>query len=166
MDQTWELLAGGTMVIVLALVAGVFLTFSDFVMKSLGLAKPAAGMEAMQYINRKVYGSFFMVLLMGGSIASAALAVYAYFEMTGDAAIWFVAGGASYFLGVFVLTLLANVPMNKRLDKMDAETESGQTYWLKYLSVWTAWNHMRTGSSAASAICFLVGSVLLAQGAV
>lgn len=166
MDQTWELLAGSAMVIVLALVAGVFLTFSDFVMKSLGLAKPAAGMEAMQYINRKVYGSFFMVLLMGGSIASAALAVYAYFEMTSDAAIWFVAGGASYFLGVFVLTLLANVPMNKRLDKMDGETELGQTYWLQYLSVWTAWNHIRTGSSAASSICFLVGSILLAQGAV
>lgn len=165
MDQTWELLAGATLVIVMGLVAGVFLTFSDFVMKSLGLAKPAAGMEAMQYINRKVYGSFFMVLLMGGSIASAALTVYAYFEMTGGTTIWFVAGGTSYVLGVFVVTLLANVPMNKRLDKMDAATELGQTYWLKYLSVWTAWNHIRTASSAASATCFLVGSILLVQGA-
>lgn len=166
MDHTLELLAGGTMVVVFGLVAGVFLTFSDFVMKSLGLAKPAAGMEAMQYINRKVYGSFFMMLLMGGSIASAAFVVYAYFKMTGDAAIWFMAGGASYVLGVFVLTLLANVPMNKRLDKMDAETELGQAYWLKYLSVWTAWNHIRTVFSAASSICFLVGSILLAQGTV
>ena len=165
MDHTLELLAGGAMVIVLGLVAGVFLTFSDFVMKSLGLAKPAAGMEAMQHINRKVYGSFFMVLLMGGSIASAAFAVYAHFEMTGDAAIWFMAGGTSYVLGVFGLTLLANVPMNKRLDKLDAEAEPGQTYWLKYLSVWTAWNHIRTVSSATSSICFLVGSILLAQGA-
>ena len=37
------------------LVAGVFLTFSDFVMRSLGAAAPAAGMEAMieEYDRRK-----------------------------------------------------------------------------------------------------------------
>ena len=40
----------------------VFLTFSDFVMKSLFASQPATGTEAMQIINRKVYHSIFMVL--------------------------------------------------------------------------------------------------------
>lgn len=37
------------------LVAGVFLTFSDFVMRSLGAVTPASGIAAIQSINRRVY---------------------------------------------------------------------------------------------------------------
>ena len=60
--SVWGLIA---LAMATGLVAGVFLTFSDFVMKSLFAAEPAAGTEAMQIINRKVYNSIFMVLLIG-----------------------------------------------------------------------------------------------------
>ena len=70
----WVLAAAS---IAAGLVAGVFLTFSDFVMRSLGASAPAAGMEAMQQINRKVYRSVFMVLLLGLVPVSLAIAVYA-----------------------------------------------------------------------------------------
>jgi hypothetical protein len=49
----------------MALVAGVFMAFSDFVMRSLRVAAPGAGIEAMQQINREVYGSVFLVGLLG-----------------------------------------------------------------------------------------------------
>ena len=49
-------------VIATGLVAGVFLTFSDFVMRSLSASEAIAGAEAMQEINRKVYGSIFLTL--------------------------------------------------------------------------------------------------------
>ena len=38
-------------VIACALVVGVFLTFSDFVMRSLNWSSPEAGIEVMQSIN-------------------------------------------------------------------------------------------------------------------
>ena len=67
----WGLVA---LALAAALVAGVFLTFSDFVMPSLFAAAPSAGTEAMQIINRKVYRSIFMVLLIGLIPVSALIA--------------------------------------------------------------------------------------------
>lgn len=164
MEQMIEMITSATMTLLMGLIAGVFLSFSDFVMKGLGAAKPAAGMEGMQYINRKVYGSLFLVLLMGAAIASLAVASYAYFGMAGSGTTWLIAGAASYFIGVFMITLLANVPMNKRLDLMAPDTEEGQVYWHHYLSVWTGWNHIRTLFSAVSSVCFLVGCIMRASG--
>ena len=50
----WGLIA---LAMATGLLAGVFLTFSDFVMESLLASKASAGTEAMQIINRKVYHS-------------------------------------------------------------------------------------------------------------
>jgi len=38
-----------------ALVGGVFLAFSDFIMRSLSLTSGVGGVEAMQVINREVF---------------------------------------------------------------------------------------------------------------
>ena len=67
------LLATQLAVIATGLVAGVFLTFSDFVMRSLAASEAIAGAEAMQEINRKVYGSIFLTLFLGMTAGSAGL---------------------------------------------------------------------------------------------
>ncbi len=154
----------GVAAIVAAVIAGVFLTFSDFVMTALRAASPQSGAEAMQQINRKVYGSAFLVLLLGMAPASLGLAVYAWFFLQDPAAIWMIAGAVVYLVGVVLVTMICNVPMNKRLDVMDHTTAKAQGYWSIYAVSWTLWNHVRTIASGASAVCFFVGCVLLAAG--
>ncbi len=56
------------------LVAGVFQSFSDFIMRSLVAASPAGGIESMQMINRKVFRSWFLVMLLGLAPVSLAFA--------------------------------------------------------------------------------------------
>lgn len=147
------------------LVAGVFLTFSDFVMRSLVASAPAAGMEAMQEINRKVYRSVFMVLLLGMVPVSLAIAAYGAVSAAGAAGAWLVAGAALYILGVFAVTAAGNVPMNKLLDALERTESQGFGYWAHYGQRWTALNHLRTAGSAGAAICYLVGAMLLAGNA-
>lgn len=149
--------------LVASLVAGVFLTFSDFVMRSLGAAAPAAGMEAMQQINRKVYRSVFMVLLMGMVPASLAIAAYAATFAGSAAGVWLLAGAGLYLLGVFGVTAAGNVPMNKKLDVLDLTGHAPLGYWARYERNWTLLNHVRTVASAGTAICFLVGAMLTGQ---
>ena len=60
MQYSWVVAGLVATTVATGLVAGVFLTFSDFVMRSLRAAEPAAGMDAMQWINRVVYRSVFM----------------------------------------------------------------------------------------------------------
>jgi len=165
MTPTWFFLACQMAVIAYALVSGVFMTFSDFVMRSLGGAKTAAGVEVMQVINRKVYRSIFMVLLLGMSAISPIFIGYAYVQLTGAAAILLITGGAIYLAGVFVVSLLFNVPMNQKLESFDHVGSDAATYWQKtYLTRWVFWNHVRTLASGAAAVCFLAACGVLAQG--
>lgn len=143
------------------LVAGVFLTFSDFVMRSLARARPAAGIEAMQMINREVYRSLFMGLLMGMSLVSIALALAGIAFVGGGVAGWLVAAAAAYVAGVMAVTAGANVPMNQRLDREDPASAEGQAFWRTYLRDWTRWNHLRTVASGVAMLCFFAASLSL-----
>ncbi len=163
--STWFLVTLEVSVIASALVAGVFLTFSDFVMKSLAAAKPAGGIESMQIINREVFRTVFMFLFLGMAAFSPFLASYAYLSNAGSVSEWTVAGGILYFLGVFMVTIIFNVPMNKRLDRMEYSGDQTAAYWKNiYVPRWTFWNYVRAIASAGSAVCFLIAGISLAQG--
>ena len=145
------------------LVSGVFLAFSGFVMKSLGAAQPAGGIESMQIINIKVMPTIFMVLLIGMSFLSPAFIYYANTNLTGLVANLIMAGAAIFFIGTFIVSLIFNIPMNEKLAKMDYSADETATYWKHYVKRWTFWNSVRTWSSAIAAICFLLAVIELAK---
>jgi len=166
MTADWILIVSAFSVIACGLVAGVFLTFSDFVMASLAAVRPAGGIESMQIINRKVYKTVFMVLLLGMSALSPLLIGAAYFYAPGAASAWVIAGGVTYVAGVFLVTVVFNVPMNKRLDAMNHAGPDAESYWRTYVPVWRFWNHIRTISSGGSAICYLVACLFMAKATI
>ena len=164
MTSTWFVIVVQISVIACGLVSGVFLTFSDFVMRSLDGAKTAAGVEVMQVINREVFRTVFMVLLLGMSALSPFLMAYAYVGVSGAASVLIGAGGAIYLIGVFAVSLIFNVPMNKRLDRMDYAGAEAAAYWNgTYMPRWTFWNYVRAIAAAASAICFLTAGMWMVQ---
>ncbi len=152
-------------VIAYALVSGVFLTFSDFVMKSLGATQPGGGIEAMQIINRKVFKTVFMTLLIGMAVLSPIWMAYAIYGLSGLAAPLILVGGGIYMIGVFFVSLIGNIPMNERLDKLDHTAKETAEYWIFYVRRWSQWNTVRAVSSAIAAICFLQATIILAQAA-
>jgi len=159
MDTNWLFLSLQVSVIACAVVAGVFLTFSDFVMRSLNGARTSAGVEVMQVINREVYRTVFMVLLLGWSALSPILMVYGYMFVEGPAANWVMLGGGLYLAGVFAVSMIFNVPMNRRLDRLNFTCPNAETYWAEtYFPRWTFWNYVRALSAAAAAVCFLMAS--------
>lgn len=164
MTSTWFFVLCEISVISCAIVAGVFFTFSDFVMRSLAVARPAAGVEVMQAISREVFRSVFMVLLLGMTALSPLLIGYASLFIAGSAATLIMIGGAVYLVGVFVVTLVFNVPMNQRLAAMEFSSTEAATYWAAtYMPRWTFWNYVRAIASAASAICYVVACGWLVQ---
>ncbi|MEM1403835.1 MAG: anthrone oxygenase family protein [Pseudomonadota bacterium] len=147
--------------LVSALVGGVFQSFSDFVMRGLGGAEGDAGMLAMQQINVTVMRSLFLTsffLLVPGLAA----AVWAASNQSSALFHWVLGAAIVYFVGVVLVTVLGNVPMNNRLDQLISEGEREDTaeYWQLYLVRWTRWNHLRTLASAATAF-LLLAAVLM-----
>ncbi len=154
----WILMVAG---LLMALISGVFLSFSDFVMRGLVQASGTAGAAAMVGLNRTVYRSIFMVLFMGLLLGSAALSVLALWKMDDTASYLVVAGALSYIFGVAAVTGIGNIPLNKHLDAMSERSGDMAIYWTSYAQRWTWLNHIRTASSAFAAFSWLTAATLL-----
>lgn len=151
-------------VLAYALVGGVFLAFSDFIMRALSVTSGHGGAEAMQAINREVFRRVFMTLFLGLAAASLALVVYASLGLTGPAATLIAVAGLVYLLGCFGVTVAFNVPMNEALARMDLSQEATRAYWTGiYLPRWTFWNTVRTIACGLAAALLLFGLTSLSQ---
>jgi uncharacterized membrane protein len=147
--------------LLMALVAGVFLSFSDFVMRGLVQAPDGQGAAGMVGLNRTVYRSAFMALLMGFVPGSLALSVLALWHLDGVALIAVLAGAGIYILGVMAVTGLGNVPMNTRLDALSRSPEGVSGYWPAYALRWTRLNHLRVAASGFTAAAWLAAAQLV-----
>ncbi|MDX1513155.1 MAG: anthrone oxygenase family protein [Gammaproteobacteria bacterium] len=144
------------------LIAGVFFAFSTFVMKALADVSTESGVSAMQAINVRVLGPWFLGAFFGSALACAALLVWSVAQWDGRASVLLVAGSLSYLLGCFLVTIAFNVPKNKRLAVLSPSARDTEGPWREYLSKWTFWNHVRTVAAAAAALlyCLALGTGL------
>lgn len=147
-----------------AFVGGVFLAFSDFIMRSLAKTGGAGGIKAMQTINREVFRWVFMALFLGMAVVSVFLLIYGTINFSGGPDLFIISGALVYLVGCFAVTAFLNVPMNEALANMDFSSEVTRDYWNgTYLPRWTKWNTVRTMACAIAAVMMLFGLVGLAQ---
>lgn len=100
----------------------------------------------------------FLFLFFGTAAASAISAITSLLTWQAPSALWLLIGGFFYLLGSFVVTILCNVPLNKALASVPAESVEGLRLWARYLSRWTAWIHVRTILSLAATAAFILAS--------
>lgn len=137
-----------------ALVGGIFFAFSSFVMKALAQLPSAEGIGAMQSINVIVINRSFLGAFFGTAVISLGVAGLAFTESGRPAAPFLLAGALFYLVGVFLVTMLGNVPLNDQLAAVSSTAPDAQDYWLGYLSRWTAWNHVRTAGGMIAALLY------------
>jgi uncharacterized membrane protein len=124
-----------------ALNAGVFFTFSSFVMPAVRALPPAQGIAAMQSINVKAITPVFMTALFGTALACIVVAAVEPGAST-------LAGAALYLVGTIGVTMAYNVPRNNALAVAGPYDHD---LWRRYLREWTAANHVRTAAALAAA---------------
>ncbi|MFF1375290.1 DUF1772 domain-containing protein [Streptomyces sp. NPDC058308] len=139
------------------LVAGVFAAFSAFVMKGLAALPPAQGIAAMNRINVAAVTPAFMAVFLGATGLCAVLAVVTFVLWPQEGTAELLVGSALYLVGSFGVTVVANVPRNDDLAKVDPDSAEGAAYWNAYVRQWTAWNHVRGVASLAATACFILG---------
>ena len=71
-------------------------------------------------------------------------------------AIAMLLGGLTYVIGMTVVTMVCNVPLNNALAAVDASSSEGASLWARYLKDWTLWNHVRTVTSTAACAFFIL----------
>ncbi|HVI87198.1 MAG TPA: anthrone oxygenase family protein [Dongiaceae bacterium] len=158
-----DLLPGPTVVSTLALVsalgcalvAGIFLTFSSFVMAALGRLPAEHGIAAMQAINVTVLNPLFLGLFFGTGLLCLGLAIGSIFRWLAPGGLYLIAAGILYVVGSVLVTTIFNVPLNETLAKVAPASPEGAVVWQRYLADWTLWNHVRTFCAALAAVLMM-----------
>ncbi|MDI6835624.1 DUF1772 domain-containing protein [Ciceribacter thiooxidans] len=135
------------------LLAGLYFAFSTFIMRALDRTGAEAGATAMNAINVEILRSTFMPLFLGTTASSAILALIALIRWGEPGSLSTFLGGVLYVVGMFVVTMVFNVPLNNRLAKISSGDVDA--VWRHYLDVWTRWNHVRTLTSTAASALFI-----------
>ena len=74
----------------------------------------------------------------------------------GSAGAWqMVIGGALYIVGMLVVTMIGNVPLNNALEATAANGAEAEAMWVRYMQRWLPWNHVRTVSCTVSLILLI-----------
>lgn len=137
-----------------ALIGGVFFAFSSFVMKALARRPVAEGVAAMQSINVVVINPSFLGAFVGTALLSLGAAGLAIAGWGHPAAPYLLGGGLFYVAGTFLVTGLGNVPLNNQLAAVSPGDTEAAEVWKRYLSRWTALNHLRTAAAMAAALLY------------
>ncbi|MEI3851482.1 MULTISPECIES: anthrone oxygenase family protein [Ensifer] len=138
------------------LMAGLFFIFSVCIMQALSRLPPEQGIAAMNAINVVIQNPIFLSAFMGTALLGLALIVVAF--ISGGEGRWLLAaGGLVYVVGVLIVTIVFNVPMNDALGAA-APGQAATDLWLgRYLTDWVWWNHVRTFASIGSLALFILG---------
>lgn len=142
------------------LIAGVFFAFSSFVMPALERLPDAQGVEAMQSINRTVMTPSFMLVFAGTAVLCVALVVAAVAGWGEARAPWLLAGGLTYALGCFALTMAYHVPRNDALDAIDPRAADASGRWAAFLAQWVPANSVRALAALVTAALLTVALVV------
>lgn len=144
--------------------AGFFYAYSMSVMWALDAVDPKAAIASMQSINIVVRNAIFFPAFFGTPVAALVAAGLWWKAGAGQVALLLALAAIVYLAGAFLLTILANVPMNEALAiaTIPTDPEQARTLWQSYSGPWTLWNHVRTIASFVSLL--LVGWALYAAG--
>jgi uncharacterized membrane protein len=138
------------------LMAGVFFAFSAFIMRALAKLPVGHGIAAMQSINVAVINPLFLGIFMGTAALCTLLVVVGLARWGARGSLWLIAGGLSYLIGTFLVTMLCNVPLNNALARVNADDPRASTLWSGYVRRWSAWNHLRTAAALAALAAFFL----------
>ena len=142
-----------------AVMAGVFLAFSDFLMRGFIQVGPVAGMASMQSLNRTVLRSVFLTVFLLLVPGLAGLAWLSLSKLDGAERVLVVLAALVYGVGALFVTLLGNVPLNRRLDRLPVDRPDGQAFWGTYSRQWTRLNHVRTAACALAALALILAAL-------
>ena len=141
------------------LMAGVYFAFSAFIMKAFGELETNQAIAAMNAINKVILRSLFMPVFFASTVISVLLIIVAFSQWGEVGSGVALIAGLVYLVGMFMCTVVFNVPLNNRLTALNPHSADAEVNWSHYLKTWTQWDHLRTLASLIT--CVLCIWVLL-----
>lgn len=129
---------------------GLFLVFSNTIMRAFDRLPAAGAIAAMNSINRVIVNPLFLLTFFGTAILCLVLLVGRINSPL------VVAGALVYLIGTVGVTMICNVPLNDKLAAVSASANDMETQWHAYRAPWTRWNHVRTVACVLATAAFII----------
>ncbi len=161
MELTKSLILNGS-ILLTGLTAGLCFTWSNAITPGIGRLDDLTFLQAFQAMNRAIINPVFMIVFFS-PILLLFLNAYS-FRNANPAIFWsFLVAAILFFVGVGLITIFRNVPLNEMLDKTILETAT-QTEISELRTAfekpWNHWHMVRTVSSFISFTLLLAGILL------
>jgi uncharacterized membrane protein len=144
------------------LIAGLLFGYACSVNIGLHKLSDLGYLSAMQSINQAILGPVFLVAFTGPLIALPVCARLSYQQPPSFAFYCMLAASLVYLIGVFMVTILFNVPLNTLLAKYDLTSVSSPDLVMLRKKIELPWNRyhlIRTVSAIASFILALLSAL-------
>ena len=140
------------------LLAGVFFTWNNAITTGIGRLDDVSYLKAFQQMNRTILNPLFYIVFMGPLILSIA-ATYVYKANPAYILWMLILATVIYFLGVVIVTILGNIPLNNMLENTnlaDISLEDARNLRDKFETKWNKLHLIRTISSATSFLLLIL----------
>ncbi len=137
------------------LISGFFYAYSCSVNPGLGRLTDAGYLRAMQSINRAVLNPIFFITFIG-TLVLLPVATWLEFRLVGatDRCYWLLTGSLLYFFGVFLITVMGNVPLNDALDKLNIDEATADDLKRQRKAFEHRWNRLHLIRTIANILAF------------
>lgn len=144
------------------LTAGLCFTWGNAVTPGIGRLDDLGYLHAFQQMNRAILNPLFIIIFMGPTITHIANVFL--FKSGNTSLFWIVvAAAALYLIGLVLMTVIGNVPLNEMIDKVDllsASSEELSDLRNKFEVKWNQFHRIRTITTSIS-FALLIISILL-----
>ena len=135
--------------------AGLCFTWSNAVSPGIGKLNNLGFLQSFQQMNRTIINPAFIVVFFGPFLINL-LNLYL-FKSSSNTLVWLLAVATIiYFIGVVLITILGNVPLNEMLDKTDLSTANMDQLKSLREHFEVKWNRLHLIRTLASTISFLL----------
>ncbi len=140
------------------LTAGLCFTWANAVTPGIGRLEHISFLKAFQAMNRAIINGRFMIVFFGPVIL---LFLTTYLFRSNNVSFWiFFTAAILYFMGIGLVTIFGNVPLNEILDASHLETLSTtelQELRTKFEEPWNRWHTIRTLASFSAFVLLIIG---------
>lgn len=144
-----------TATITAGLIAGLFYAYSCSVMPGLARMDDKTFVEAFRNINIAIINGWFMLSFIGTMVLMVVAAVLHLPEADRAPLPWIIAAAVIYLVTSFIVTGVANVPMNNRLEAAAASGTDYAAIRAQFEAGWVRWNTVRAVGCTAAFGCLI-----------
>ncbi|AYN04635.1 DUF1772 domain-containing protein [Flavobacterium sp. 140616W15] len=140
------------------LLAGIFFTWSNAITPGIGRLDDINYLSAFQNMNRTIVNPLFLIIFMGPVFLSFVTA-YLYKSNHSNILWLLLLATILYFVGVFLVTIIGNIPLNNLLDKTDLTNislEEARSLRDKFELKWNNLHLVRTITSTLSFLLLII----------